>query len=299
MILLFQIGLVILILKGLQLMLDYIYNVPPKKTKKSLEKTINVQKTIAERFTEELIRPLIFFVEPFVKISEEKENRLKQNLARADMTESPSEYYAKAIVLTLLTVPLPIFLWVFGMKMFVPLSVILIIVVFYKYTTNYKDALSKKKEKIELGLPGFIRSILYKLSESTDGIVKADLISIFEDYLKVASPVFAYDISILIMEMKSKDVENALRSFNSRVAIPEVGFLCNALIGITRGERQNETLSSLARDMDVKGKENIRRELAKRPGKVFIASIPLVLVAILALAYVLVTTLMQGVATLS
>lgn len=90
-------------------------------------------------------------------------------------------------------------------------------------------------------------------------MVQADLIQIFEDYLKVANSAFHYDIAILIMEMKSKDIETALRNFNERVGLAEVSF-ANALIGLNRGEHQGET-PALARDMDIKARENIRKVL--------------------------------------
>ncbi|QIB70754.1 hypothetical protein Ami103574_10795 [Aminipila butyrica] len=171
--------------------------------------------------------------------------------------------------------------------------------ILYQQLTSYKTELKKKRNEIEMGLPGFIRSILYKLNDKKSGVIKADLISIFEDYLKVANPVFAWDISVLIMEMKAKDIEVAVRSFNNRLAIPEVGFLCNALIGLTRGEYQSETLASLAREMDIKSKENIKRELEKRPSKVLIACIPLFAISFLAIGYVMLQAMTGGLATLS
>ena len=68
--------------------------------------------------------------------------------------------------------------------------------------TDLKDKMKEKKNRIEIELPGFIRSILYKLDDIKDdskrAVVQVDLIQIFEDYLKVASDVFHYDISVLV-----------------------------------------------------------------------------------------------------
>jgi hypothetical protein len=151
--------------------------------------------------------------------------------------------------------------------------------------------MKEKKNRIEAELPGFVRSILYKLDDIKDGsnkaIVQVDLIQIFEDYLKVASEVFYYDVSVLVMEMKAKDIETALRNFNERIGITDVSFLVNALIGLYRGEHQGEALAYLARDMDIKAKEALRKKLNKLPRRVKIASIPLVAVTLASLLYVI------------
>lgn len=144
---------------------------------------------------------------------------------------------------------------------------------------------------IEAELPSFVRSILYKLDDIREGsqktVVQVDLIQIFEDYLMVANDVFRYDVSVLVMEMKAKNIETALRNFNERIGLTDVSFLVNALIGLYRGEHQGEALAYLARDMDVKAKEALKKKLNKLPGKIKIASIPLVAVTLATLLYVI------------
>ncbi len=150
--------------------------------------------------------------------------------------------------------------------------------------TDLKDKLKEKKMLIEIELPGFIRSILYKLEDIQGGnsktVVQVDLIQIFEDYLKVASEVFYYDVAVLVMEMKAKDIETALRNFNERIGLTDVSFLVNALIGLYRGEHQGEALMYLTRDMDVRAKEALKKKLGKLPGKIKVASVPLVVVTL-------------------
>lgn len=299
MITLFKIIFVFLVVKGAFLIIDYINKEPGGKTSKALGNAVVIKQSIMNRILTGFIMPIAEMFAIYIKIPAEKEREMKGNLARADIALSPQLYYARAIVITFCTMPMIFLVMLIGVRWMIPFTILLVFLIFYRFMTGYKDKLKEKKEKIEMGLPGFVRAILYKLNDSAEGIVKADLISIFEDYLKVANEVFYYDVSILIMEMKSKDIETAIRNFNNRVGIPEVSFLCNALIGITRGERQNETLRALARDMDVKARENIRRQLQKRPGKVIVASIPLVLVGVASLVYVIVATIISGVSTLT
>jgi hypothetical protein len=151
--------------------------------------------------------------------------------------------------------------------------------------------MKEKKKRIDAELPGFVRSILYRLEDSRQNgsrtVVQADLIQIFEDYLKVASDAFREDVAILVTEMKAKNIEAALRSFNQRLGLIEVSFLVNALIGLHRGEHQGEALSYLARDMDIKAKEALRKRLDSLPRRVKIASIPLVAITVVSLFYVI------------
>ncbi|WP_246213129.1 hypothetical protein [Aminipila butyrica] len=288
----------LLIVKGGSLALDSYYYKPPAKALIGLKLSIK-KKRFLDRFMEGFLQPMTKAAAPFIRLSEEREAKLKYALSRAGIKETPKEYYAKAIILAVLSLLLPAVLIVLGVKSLSLAGLILSGMILYQQLTSYKTELKKKRNEIEMGLPGFIRSILYKLNDKKSGVIKADLISIFEDYLKVANPVFAWDISVLIMEMKAKDIEVAVRSFNNRLAIPEVGFLCNALIGLTRGEYQSETLASLAREMDIKSKENIKRELEKRPSKVLIACIPLFAISFLAIGYVMLQAMTGGLATLS
>lgn len=287
-----------LFVKGGLLLFDHTYKIPPKKTAKALERAVVRKKSIKDTFADSILSPIKHALVPLIRLSEEKELKLKYNLSRAGIEETPKEYYAGALTYALLALSVPLFLIIIGMNSLIPFDVLLVPLIFVSKTMEYQKVLEMKKDQIERCLPHFIRAILYKLNDRSEGSVKADLISIFEDYLKIAPEVFVYDISVMIMEMKSKDIETALRNFNSRLGIPEVSFLTNILIGITRGEHQNEALASLAREMDVKTKENMRRELDKRPGRVAFACIPLFIVSFFAIGYVLVMALLGSTANL-
>ena len=85
--------------------------------------------------------------------------------------------------------------------------------------------------------------------------------------------------------MKSISIEAAL--LNPRLGLTDISFLVNALIGLHRGERQGDALAYLARDMDLKAREALKTKLNKLPGRVKIASIPLVAVTLATLLYVI------------
>jgi hypothetical protein len=192
-------------------------------------------------------------------------------IRRGGLDLTPGEYQARALICAAFTLLLLVPLLAIGATNIAPVILIFSIVVYFHFTTDFKDKLKTKKALIEAELPGFVRSILYKLDDIREGsqktVVQVDLIQIFEDYLMVASDVFRYDVAVLVMEMKAKDIETALRNFNERIGLTDVSFLVNALIGLHRGEHQGEALAYLARDMDIKAKEVLKKKLNKLPAR--------------------------------
>lgn len=259
-----------------------------KKNIKNLQ--VEKEKTGA-RLLNLFVMPLVKPVSRLIRIEPEKEAKMASMLRRGGLALTPKEYHARALICAAFTLPLLILLLAIGATNIAPAILIFSVVVYFHFMTDLKDKLKEKKELIEIELPSFVRSILYKLEDVRGGnentVVQVDLIQIFEDYLKVASEVFYYDIAVLIMEMKAKDIETALRNFSERVGLLEVSFLVNALIGLYRGEHQGEALMYLAKDMDIKAKEALRKNLGKLPGKIKMASIPLVVVTLASLLYVI------------
>jgi hypothetical protein len=255
-------------------------------------KTLQTEKDkLDKRLMDRLIMPFVKPVSRLIRIDPVKEAKMASMLKRGGLELTPKEYYARAILCALFTLPLALLLFAIGAANIAPIILIFSVVIYFHFMTDLKDKMKEKKMMIEMELPSFVRSILYKLDDVKSGsnktVVQADLIQIFEDYLRVASSVFQYDVAVLVMEMKSKDIETALRNFNERIGIADVSFLVNALIGLHRGEHQGEALAYLARDMDIKAKEALKKKLNKLPGRIKVASIPLVAATLACLIYVI------------
>lgn len=244
-------------------------------------------KQLLDRFIMPFVRP----VSKIIPLDPVKEARMAAMLRRGGLELAPKEYQARAILCALCTLPLVLLFLSIGAPNLAPLVLLFALLLYRHFTTDLKDAMKEKKRRIEAELPGFIRSILYRLEDNKhDGsriTVQADLIEIFEDYLRVASQAFYGDVAILIVDMKAKDIETALRNFNERLGLPDISYLVNALIGLHRGEHQGEALAYLARDMDVKAKEALKKRLNNLPRRVKIASIPLVGATLASLIYVI------------
>lgn len=266
-----------------------------KIPKLSMRKNIKILQANKEkpdnRLLNHFIMPLAKPISRIIPLDPVKEARMAAMLRRGGLELTPKEYQARAILCALCTLPLALLFLVIGAPNLAPLILLFALLIYRHFTTNLNDAMKEKKRRIEAELPGFIRSVLYRLEENKhDGnriTVQVDLIQVFEDYLKVASVAFRDDVAILVMEMKAKDIESALRSFNERLGLPDISYLVNALIGLYRGEHQGEALSYLARDMDVKAKEALKKKLNNLPRRVKIASIPLVGATLASLIYVI------------
>jgi hypothetical protein len=268
-----------------------ILKIPKLSMKKNIKNLQAEKEKTGARLLNLFVMPLVKPVSRLIRIEPEKEAKMASMLRRGGLALTPKEYHARALICAAFTLPLLILLLAIGATNIAPAILIFSVVVYFHFMTDLKDKLKEKKELIEIELPSFVRSILYKLEDvrgsNENTVVQVDLIQIFEDYLKVASEVFYYDIAVLIMEMKAKDIETALRNFSERVGLLEVSFLVNALIGLYRGEHQGEALMYLAKDMDIKAKEALRKNLNKLPGKIKMASIPLVVVTLASLLYVI------------
>lgn len=287
----YQIIVFILLTAAGILICRQLLKIPKLSMKKNIKNVQAEKEAMGNRLLNRFIMPLARPVSRFVPLNPVKEARMASILRRGGLELTPKEYYARAIVCASFTLPLALlFIFLRAVKL-APLILLLALLVYRHFMTDLKDRMKEKKKRIEMELPGFVRSILYRLEDNRhDGsrlVVQVDLIQIFEDYLKVVSDAFREDVAILVMEMKAKDIETALRSFNERLGITDVSFLVNALIGLYRGEHQGEALSYLARDMDIKAKEAMKKKLDTLPRRVKIASIPLVAITIVSLLYVI------------
>ena len=287
----YQVIIFVLLTAAGFLICQELLKIPKLSMKKNIKHLQTEKEKPGKRLLNRFVMPLVKPVSRLIPLDPVQEARMASMLRRGGLELTPKEYYARAILCALFTLPLALLLFAVGAANIAPIVLIFSVVVYFHFMTDLKDKLKEKKALIEMELPGFVRSILYKLDDIRESkqkiVVQVDLIQIFEDYLKVASDVFRYDVAVLVMEMKAKDIETALRNFNERIGLTDVSFLVNALIGLYRGEHQGEALAYLARDMDIKAKEALKKKLNKLPGRIKIASIALVAVTLASLLYVI------------
>lgn len=239
-----------------------------------------------------VITPLIEQVAKLIRLEPYKRQELLSNLKRAGFTLSPEQYYAEALVYGALVELYAFFMLQMGMPLFALVAMALGIVIAYRQLDKLKSKIKEVNEKLLAELPDFISAITYSLDMSSD------LQTNFEKYQKVSGPEMMRDLDVLIADMRSGRPEDALRRFDIRIGIPDLSTFIAGLIETTRGVDQRMYFRVLCEEMKAKKHEMLKRELAKRPGKIRKVTFVLVVCFILQYLVPVALQLSQGIATL-
>ncbi len=274
---------------GLYSLLSLILRIPPGRAKKNLLEMSITRKSPLKKTVDTGMSFLVTAVAKLMPLTPRYEADMSGKLSRAGIKLSPKEYYARAAVFGTLVLPIPVIGFVLQSPLIQMIGIILPLLVFRKYSIEHTDILKKHTIAMSRDIPHFVRSVLYRIGQGKQGeIIKVDLIQVFEDYIKISPESIKNELKLLVTEMKSRSVELGLRNFADRLGITEIRQMVNALVGIYHGQNQTTALATLSREIDILAKEHRQRELNKQPGRIRIATIPVVAVAIVTLLYVVV-----------
>ena len=266
---------------GLFILSSEALGLPPLATAKGVKTAVRSRQSFLDALLTAVVMPIVKIVSPFIVIAEYKEKRMAGKLKRADIPLNPKEYCARSIVMAVLVTTITYIMLVFTVKSMSLVAVVLGVVVYFHFHGEIKDKLKAKDRLIEAELPKFIRAIVQGLK------TEKDIIKLLETYQTIAGDGLKYDIEVLIMDLKSGNFEEGMTEFEKRLGNSYVSRLAKALIAVNRGDDQSSMLNYLLSDMGLLAKEMMQRELNKRPGRVKMLVIPIVLVAVVALFYVI------------
>lgn len=267
----------------------------PKRVKRNVFASLRDKVSLKQRFMLGVVAPLSAPLGRILPMPPRFEALLALDLARAGIPYKPKEYYARGITAGLLSAVVPFIGALMGNTLIRIGGAMLPFLVFRLMTTVHKDILKKRRKVISRDTPHFIRSILYRFTHSEgSAMAGVDIISVFEDYIRVAPASLADDIKLLVTDMKSRSVEAGLHSFADRLGIVEIRNMVSVLVGVYHGQNQASALLTLSQEADTAAREHQRSALNKMPGRIRVATIPVVAVAILALIYVLVVNLLTS-----
>jgi Flp pilus assembly protein TadB len=248
----------------------------------TLKKIAKWQKAPLDLWAVFPLKQLLAAASRLVYMDETAGAKLGRDLEKAGLPITPKVYTARkyltvfaGIGLTAVCVALRFYFGAFV----VPLAMVFALM-------RQHDALNEKIRKKELAIsqemPRFVRTLCRSLQ--TD----RDLFSVIGSYRKIAGPELGGELDILLAEMQSGNVQSALVHFENRIGSPEAFRLCGALRDMSMGIDQTAALSYMADDMARSAKENIKRELSLRPGKMRRTYYPAIGVCIAMILYVLV-----------
>ncbi len=271
----------ILLTGGIFAVVSQLLGLPPGSTSRGVKIATHKDHSPMEFVNEYFILPFVKVLSPLVRMAEFKEKRMGIQLARAGISLTPKEYVARSFLMAGSALILSGLLLSITMSNMLPVSAILAVLVYFHFNSEIKDRLKAKDRLIEAELPKFVRAIVQGLK------TEKDVIKLLETYQTIAGDGLRYDIEVLIMDLKSGNFEDAMIAFDKRVGNAYVSRLTKALISVNRGDNQDSTLNYLISDMGLLAKETMQRELNKRPGRVKMLIIPIVLVAVGTLFYVI------------
>ncbi len=217
-----------------------------------------------------------------VFLDETSASRLRKDLEKAGLSITPQAYMARKYLTVFAGVVLAvvcfIFRFYFGVLIIVPSTVFFLM----KQRDTLNEEVKRKEQAISQEMPRFVRTICRSLQ--TD----RDLYNVICAYRKVVGPELGGELDILLAEMQSGNVQTALAHFENRLGTAEAFRLCAALRDMSMGVDQAATLSFIADDMARQARENTKRELSLRPGKMRRTYYPAIAVCIAMILYVLV-----------
>ena len=228
-----------------------------------------------DRASNLLIRPIAKIISIILPLSEYRIRQLQSDLDRLGKSDTPQEYLALAMAKAFLVALFGVVFIPLGMPWLAMLTAVAGILAYFRTTQELREKVGKINRSIAMELPRLVESLNFILQDNRD------LIAFFEKYCKVAGRALGRELDKLILAMKIGNHEIALREFDARIGISHVSALVSILCGVYQGIDQRTSLMILEQDIRTFQREQIRREMEKRPGRIKVASFILTVLMIL------------------
>ena len=217
-----------------------------------------------------------------VFIDEAAETLLIKKLSKAGLTITPRQYTAKKYLIIAFGALLMTLCVTAKFYLGIVPGLLITVYLLMKQSDTLTERIKQKDSLIAQEMPGFVRTICRNLQSDRD------IHRVIATYRKVSGVELGAELDILLAEMQAGNTQNALAHFENRIGTPESFRLCGALRDMSMGIDQTATLSYLADSMASQAKENIRKELSLRPGKMRRTYYPAIAICIAMIMYVLV-----------
>ena len=234
---------------------------------------IHGKRNLSQRFQDALL-PLAKLLSKLFPMSDYRKKRLEADFVRLRITQLPEDFTAQAKARSLLLALIGVLFIPFGIPWLALLTAVISVLAYFRTTQTIRKKVEAQNREIEAELPRLTETLIYSLQD------RRDLISFFEKYRKVAGKALGMELDRLILDMKTGNLETALRSMDARLNLPSFSALCAVLCGVYQGVDQQTSLLVLEQDMRTKERETLRRQLEKRPGRIKAASFILTMLLI-------------------
>ena len=196
-----------------------------------------------------------------LRLNEYKRLQLKIDLDSADMTLSPEQYVANAIVKAL-------FIGAFAIPFlfFAPIiSAIVIAIAVAIYFSEYRkvgNIIKEKRRQIEAELPRLVSNIDKTLVHSRD------VLGILDSYREHAGEELRRELDITVADMRSGNYEVALTRLESRVGSSMMSDVTRGLVSVIRGDKTDVYWGNLVLKFSDYQRTLLKNEANKAPKRV-------------------------------
>ena len=193
-----------------------------------------------------------------LRLNEYKRLQLKIDLESADMTLSPEQYVANAIVKAL-------FIGAFAIPFlfFAPIiSIIVVAIAVVIYFSEYKkvgNIIKEKRRQIEAELPRLVSNIDKTLVHSRD------VLGILDSYREHAGEELRRELDITVADMRSGNYEVALTRLESRVGSSMMSDVTRGLVSVIRGDKTDVYWGNLVLKFSDYQRTLLKNEANKAP----------------------------------
>ena len=196
-----------------------------------------------------------------LRLNEYKRLQLKIDLDSADMSMSPEQYVANAIVKAL-------FIGVFAIPFlfFAPIiSALVAVIAVVIYFSEYKkvgNIIKEKRRQIEAELPRLVSNIDKTLDHSRD------VLGILDSYREHAGEELRRELDITVADMRSGNYEVALTRLESRVGSAMMSDVTRGLVSVIRGDKTDVYWGNLVLKFSDYQRTLLKNEANKAPKRV-------------------------------
>jgi hypothetical protein len=225
-----------------------------------------------------------------MKIDDVNKQNLEIALNVSDIFISPEMHIAKSIAIFIIfavfSLPVFIFSTMFGCLILFAGIVLAI--------TNYRSILIRLKKyriSLEAEVPKFATAIAEGLKN------ERDVLKLLTEYRDVAGPTFRRELGRTIADMKTSNYESALLRFDYRIGSSYLSDVIKGLLGAIRGDDQTLYFNLLCLNLKSFEKSVLMSNINKRPQKINMISLGMLLSIIVIYVVVLGTVMVDTIST--
>jgi len=271
---------------GLYMTIQKLLGLPSRKAVEAIQ-NIHGRRELSKKLQNALL-PLAGLLSKLFPMSEYKMRRMEADFSRLHFLQTPQEFVSAVLARSLLLALVGMLFIPLGIPWLSLLTVVAALLSYFQSMQAIRKKVEAQNREIEAELPRLVETLNYSLQDNRD------LLAFFEKYRRVSGKAIAPDIDRLIVGMKTGNQEEALRRIEARLQIPSLSALTAILCGVNQGVDQRTSLMILEQDIRAQQREQMRREIEKRPGRIKAASFILTILMIFLFMVPLVLLIVQN-----